>query len=176
MVTRKTKKASPDGTSGPETEPDTGPAATQGANEAPPVDEASAALSAQTLSPNGQEDAPGTPATASADLAVDGRPPANQLRRKDFVDSVAARSGRKRSEARVIAEAALDVLAEALAQGKEIILPPLGRIRVLKTKDGPRMRILTLRLQQMSEPGENDDGHRAEGPADEGLADTGDTG
>lgn len=171
MATRSTKKTRPGAAGVPGRAPASATTDIAPSAEPPQAGAATSVTSEETAQPPAPDEGEDTPATADPDGAGDDGARSVQLRRKDFVDRIAARSGRKRSDVRSVAEAALDVLAEALAQGDEIILPPLGRIKVIKAKDGPRMRILTLRLQQIRGPVRHD-----ATPADEGLADTGDTG
>jgi hypothetical protein len=85
-------------------------------------------------------------------------PPRAALRRKDFLELVATRAGSRKSDTRTVTDAALAVIAEALARGEDVVLPPLGRIRVVKRRDGDRSRVLTLRLSQQTggAPSEDD--------------------
>ncbi len=78
--------------------------------------------------------------------------PREVLRRKAFLEQVAARSGIRKSDTRAVTEAALSVIADALQRGEDVALPPLGRIRVVKSREGDRSRILTLRLSLPSGP------------------------
>ena len=85
------------------------------------------------------------------------------LKKKDFMDRAIERSGVRKSDAKAAVEATLAVLAEALAKGEELVLPPLGKIKVTREKTNPRGRILMLRLvlapdeqgdEQGDEPGD----------------------
>lgn len=77
------------------------------------------------------------------------------LRKKDFIDRAIEKSGIKKADAKAAIDATLAVLAEALANGEEIILPPLGKLKVTREKAHPKGRILMLRLQLIPEgPGE----------------------
>lgn len=73
------------------------------------------------------------------------------LRKKDFVDQTAERAGGKKADVKTTLDAALAVLAEALAAGKEVVLPPLGKIKVMREKDSGKAKVLVLRLQVMAE-------------------------
>ena len=73
------------------------------------------------------------------------------LRKKDFVDRAAEKSGVRKSDARSAIDAALTVLSDALAAGDEVVLPPLGKLRVLREKDNGKARMMTLRLQIIPE-------------------------
>jgi hypothetical protein len=56
----------------------------------------------------------------------------------------------KKRDAKPVIEAALDVLGEALADSRELILPPLGRFVVRKQRQTPNGRVITLKLRQSS--------------------------
>lgn len=62
---------------------------------------------------------------------------------KDLIDGVAAATGGKKPEVRKTVEATLAALGEALATGKALTLPPLGKLRVVKNKGAA----LTLKLR-----------------------------
>jgi Bacterial DNA-binding protein len=87
---------------------------------------------------------------------------ANAVKLKDLVDSVAAATGGKKPDVKKTVEATLAALGEALATGKALTVPPLGKLRVVKNK-GPA---LTLKLRLA-------DGAKAAGLA---LADDGEDG
>jgi Bacterial DNA-binding protein len=87
---------------------------------------------------------------------------AGQMKLKDLIDSVAAKTGGKKPEVKAVVEATLAALGEALATGKALVVPPLGKLRVVKNK-GPA---LTLKLRLA-------DGAKAAGLA---LADDGEDG
>jgi Bacterial DNA-binding protein len=65
------------------------------------------------------------------------------LKLKDLIDSVAEATGAKKPDVRKTVEATLAALGEALATGKSLTVPPLGKLRVVKNK-GPA---LTLKLR-----------------------------
>ena len=87
---------------------------------------------------------------------------AGQMKLKDLIDAVAAKTGGKKPEVKAVVEATLAALGEALATGKALVVPPLGKLRVVKNK-GPA---LTLKLRLA-------DGAKAAGVA---LADDGEDG
>lgn len=62
---------------------------------------------------------------------------------KDLIDSVASTTGGKKADVKATVEATLAALGEALATGKSLAIPPLGKLRVVKNK-GPA---LTLKLR-----------------------------
>lgn len=70
-------------------------------------------------------------------------PAGGLIKLKDLIDSVATRTGGKKPEVKAVVEATLAALGEALATGKALVVPPLGKLRVVKNK-GPA---LTLKLR-----------------------------
>ena len=84
------------------------------------------------------------------------------LKLKDLIESVTEATGGKKPEVKKVIEATLQALGEALATGKSLAVPPLGKVRVVKNK-GPA---LTLKLRLA-------DGAKAAGLA---LADDGEDG
>lgn len=76
------------------------------------------------------------------------------LRIRDLVDQVAERTGGKKADVKATVEATLEAIGIALASGKDLNIPPLGKLRVAKNK--PPVMTLKLRL--------------ADGPKAAGLA------
>lgn len=89
-------------------------------------------------------------------------PKGGTLKLKELVDLVAVSTGSRKPEVKPVIEATLTALGEALATGRSLAVPPLGKLRVVKTK-GPA---LTLKLRLA-------DGPKAAGLA---LADDGEDG
>ena len=88
-----------------------------------------------------------------------------QVRKKDFVERVAARSGAKKPVARDLTEAVLDVLAQALARGESLVLPPLGKLTVVRQTDKAGGEVLHLKLKRASaEAGAKKDEDSAQDP------------
>ncbi|MBI1418418.1 MAG: hypothetical protein GC146_14465 [Limimaricola sp.] len=57
------------------------------------------------------------------------------LRVKDLVERAALRSGQRKNVVKPTLEAALAVLGEALDAGETLIIPPLGKIKVIRKQD-----------------------------------------
>ncbi len=91
------------------------------------------------------------PSDSDNDLDNDAIKTRTILKKKDFMSRATDRSGIKKADAKAAIDATLAVLAEALANGEEIILPPLGKLKVTREKAHPRGRILMLRLQLIPE-------------------------
>lgn len=84
-------------------------------------------------------------------------------RLKELTDRIVAATGVKRKDAKPLIEATLKHLGEVLDAGESLILPPLGRLRVSRTKSDESGDILTLKLKR---PGAKPE----EKPAAQGLA------
>ncbi|WP_284164215.1 HU family DNA-binding protein [Frigidibacter sp. SD6-1] len=101
-----------------------------------------------------------TPAKPEADMADAAE--GTVLKLRDLVERAASRSGAKKPAAKPVIEAALAVIAEALDAGQSLNLPPLGRVRVGKVKEGAQGAMLTLKLKRGG-PARKDDAPLAEG-------------
>jgi predicted RNA-binding Zn ribbon-like protein len=62
---------------------------------------------------------------------------------RNLVDTVAAATGAKKTDARKSVEAVLQALGAGLAARSVLVIPPLGKLRVAKS-NGP---VLTLKLR-----------------------------
>lgn len=78
----------------------------------------------------------------------------NDLRKKELFDLVVARSGMKKKDVKPVVEAMLEVLGDALAEQRELVLPPLGKIKIQRAKELPQGRALILKLRQKQKPSE----------------------
>lgn len=93
--------------------------------------------------------------TAPATRVVGGAvsvPKGEMLKKAEFLDRAVSRTDVKKRDAKPAIEAALAVLAEALSNGEELNLPPMGKLRVVKSKDlGEGAKVLTLKLRTMKD-------------------------
>ncbi|MBL4917885.1 HU family DNA-binding protein [Tabrizicola sp. DMG-N-6] len=92
------------------------------------------------------------------------------LKKKELLSRVADLSGAKRKDVKPVLEAALRVLGEALSKGEELNLPPLGKVRVNRSKSDAGTDILTLRLRRDT-GGKSEEKGGKEGLASEGEDD-----
>ena len=70
------------------------------------------------------------------------------LRKKELIETVVTRSGIKKKDAKPVVDAMLAVLGDALADNRDLILPPLGRIKIRREKKLPNGRVLTVKVRQ----------------------------
>jgi len=67
-----------------------------------------------------------------------------------FLDRTLLRTEVKKRDAKPAIEAALAELSAALLAGEELVLPPLGKLKVVNSKDiGQGAKALTLKLRTM---------------------------
>lgn len=72
----------------------------------------------------------------------------NLLKKPDLLDQVVARTNLKKRDVKPAVEAALAVIGEALRAGNQLALPPLGKVRLVKTKElGGGAAVMTLKLR-----------------------------
>lgn len=77
--------------------------------------------------------------------------PQPELRKKELIDLAVERSGIKKRDAKPAIEAALAVLGEALAEGREMNLVPLGKLKVTRMKKAGNGQIINARVRQPEE-------------------------
>ncbi|MCK0103622.1 HU family DNA-binding protein [Pseudohalocynthiibacter sp. F2068] len=71
-----------------------------------------------------------------------------ELRKKELIERVVARSGIKKKDAKPVIEAMLAVLGASLADGDDFVLPPFGKVKVKRTKEQPGAKVFTCRIRQ----------------------------
>ena len=70
------------------------------------------------------------------------------LKKKELVDSVVKRSGVKKKFAKPAVEAMIDLLGEALAEGRELHLQPFGKIKQHRSKESGNARVIMAKIRQ----------------------------
>jgi DNA-binding protein HU-alpha len=71
-----------------------------------------------------------------------------EMKTKDLIDKVVKRAGVKKKDVKPVVEAMLAVLGEALGEGRELVLQPLGRIKVTRVKETGNGRVMICRVRQ----------------------------
>jgi len=70
------------------------------------------------------------------------------LKKPELLDAVVARTNLKKRDVKPAIEAALSMIGDALRDGADVNLPPLGKLRVVKTKAlDEGAVVLTLKLR-----------------------------
>lgn len=73
-----------------------------------------------------------------------------KVKKPVFIDRALLRTDVKKRDAKPAIEAALAELAAALLAGEELVLPPLGKLKVVNSKDlAQGAKALTLKLRTM---------------------------
>lgn len=88
--------------------------------------------------------------TAPAETAAAEDTSGPQLRLKDLVEKVAEATGGKRPAVKEVVDAVLATMGAALDAGHALNLPPLGKARIARSKDGDAGAMLTLKLRRSS--------------------------
>ena len=106
-----------------------------------------------------------TPETAARPSATEGPAPASlqpaetfggagdgaeapSLAKRDLFARVAAATGSRKKDVKLIAEATLAIIGQALSDGEELNLPPLGKVRIVKSRDAGAAEVVTLKLRR----------------------------
>ena len=112
---------------------------------AKPVRAAKPAKAATALAKAEKPAARRTPKAAAAKPAAKtvAKPATNTVKLRDLVDSVVAATGAKKPDAKKAVEAVLDAIGAGLAAKSMLVLPPLGKLRVVKANAG----VMTLKLR-----------------------------
>lgn len=84
-------------------------------------------------------------ATATEADAVVSEP---EMKKQELLAKVVERSDVKKKFAKPVVEAVLDVLGEALADGRELNLQPFGKLKYNRTKETANARILVTKIRQ----------------------------
>ena len=88
---------------------------------------------------------------ATGQSAASATSPAREMLKKpEFLERVVARTDVKKRDAKPAIEAALAVLSDALLAGEEVNIPPLGKLRVAKSRALDNgAHVLTLKYRSM---------------------------
>ncbi len=77
----------------------------------------------------------------------------SELKKRELIEMVVERSDIKKKYAKPVVEAMLDILGETVANGREMNLSPLGRIKYNRTKDTPQARVVVTKIRQNKSAG-----------------------
>lgn len=75
------------------------------------------------------------------------------FKKKELIDAVTERSGIKKKDAKPVIEAMLAVLGETLAEGPEMNLQPLGKVKINRSKDVQGGKVFITKIRQSSRVG-----------------------
>lgn len=80
-----------------------------------------------------------------------------ELRKKELIDTIVARSGVKKRDVKPVVDAMLAVLRETIADGREMNLAPMGKLKITRMKKTTKAHIITTRLRR-------NESHQTEAP------------
>lgn len=75
-----------------------------------------------------------------------------ELRKRELIALTVERSGLRKRDVKPAIEAALAVMGEALASGRELSLVPLGKVKVTRMRKGGRGLVVHTRVRQPDDP------------------------
>jgi|GEM_PF-258146 len=91
------------------------------------------------------------------------------LKKQELVERIVKASGAKKKDVKLIMEAALGVLGDALSAGEELNLPPLGKMKVNRQREEGNTEILILKLRRGG--GQGGGGGGKDGPNEDAAND-----
>lgn len=71
-----------------------------------------------------------------------------ELKKQELIAKVIERADIKKKYAKPVVEAVIEVLGEALAEGRELNLQPFGKLKLNRTKDTPNARVIVAKIRQ----------------------------
>jgi len=101
------------------------------------------------------DDEPARTPVSGSDTDTVGAP---DLKKQELFKKVADRTGAKKNQVKPIVEAAMAIMGESLEQGRDMNLPPLGKVKQNRVKDNPNARVIIAKIRQPK--------HRDKGPVD----------
>lgn len=120
----------------------------------PPVMQADklAEAAAKTLkSPTATQASPKADASDTSDKGPQSE--ALEMKKQELIALVVDRSDVAKKHAKPVVEAMLEVLGEALAEGRELNLQPLGKVKQNRVKDTPGARVIVAKIRQQKPGG-----------------------
>lgn len=85
-----------------------------------------------------------------------------ELRKRELIDMVVARSDVKKKFAKPAVEAMLEILGEAISEGRELNLQPMGKLRINRVEEKENGRVIICKLRQSLTTEKDDDAPLAE--------------
>ncbi|WP_245866775.1 HU family DNA-binding protein [Oceaniglobus roseus] len=79
------------------------------------------------------------------------------MKKIELIESVSVATGLKKKDAKLAVEAALAILGQGLAEGREMNLPPLGKVSVNRTMNKANATVVVAKIRQPSAMPKPDD-------------------
>jgi DNA-binding protein HU-alpha len=71
-----------------------------------------------------------------------------ELKKQELLEKLVDRADVQKKLAKPVLDAVLELLGEALAEGRDLNLPPLGKIKVNRVKDMAQARVIVAKIRQ----------------------------
>ncbi|MEO1140716.1 MAG: HU family DNA-binding protein [Pseudomonadota bacterium] len=71
-----------------------------------------------------------------------------ELKKRELFELVSARADMPKNKVKPVVEAMMEVLGEAIADGRELNLQPFGKLKVQRTKDLGNARVVVAKIRQ----------------------------
>jgi hypothetical protein len=72
----------------------------------------------------------------------------SEMRKKEFIEIVAEKSGVKKGIAKKVLDVALREMGDALQNDKDLNLPPLGKVSVNRQKELPNAYVMVAKIRR----------------------------
>ncbi|MCR9147284.1 MAG: HU family DNA-binding protein [Rhodobacteraceae bacterium] len=82
---------------------------------------------------------------------------APELKKKELLELVAERSGLRKNQIKPAVEAMMEILGEAIAEGRELNLEPLGKLKHQRAKETGNARVTVAKIRQNKSAGGKQD-------------------
>jgi len=79
---------------------------------------------------------------------------APMMKKKELIEAVVERSGVRKKFAKPAMEAMMEILGEAIAEGRDLNLPPMGKIKHQRVKEASNARITVAKIRQSKNAGQ----------------------
>jgi DNA-binding protein HU-alpha len=76
------------------------------------------------------------------------------MKKKELIEAVVERSGVRKKFAKPAMEAMMEILGEAIAEGRDLNLPPMGKIKHQRVKEASNARITVAKIRQSKNAGQ----------------------
>lgn len=71
-----------------------------------------------------------------------------ELKKQELLEKLIGRADVQKKLAKPVLDAVLELLGEALAEGRDLNLPPLGKVKVNRVKDMAQARVIVAKIRQ----------------------------
>lgn len=121
------------------------PPTSSGVNGTPAASASRAALTTPPSKPASRVPAPPTPAADAAPRAEATMP---ELKKQELLAKVVKQSGIRKRDAKPVVEAMLDVLGQAVAEGRDLDLQPFGKLMQNRSNEKSNARVIFAKIRQ----------------------------